>query len=338
MDLTMTEFVPRWRCMIEGEGGEAEAGAGGGGGDAGGAAAAIAGNAGAGAGGDGDGGEGAAAAVAKGNGADADWLAHFSAEGGDADNPSNRDWLKAKGFKSIDDVAASYREAERALRTGGKFSVPGEKATPEEIAAYRAAIGVPEKVEGYEVKVPEGQELDASFVDPMRTIALDAGVPGQAFSKLADGFIQWQADQLAGIRSAEDADAAATLTSWGDQKDAKLSDIQRAMAALGISNRDIAGMQRGLQIEHGSPGSGRILNLFAKLGAGLAEDVLIGGGRGRFGITAAEAKSEIERLSGDEEFRNKLVAGDPATVQRWNRLNEAVAAEADRQDRAAQAE
>jgi hypothetical protein len=37
----------------------------------------------------------------------------FSAEGGDAENPSNRDWLKSKGFKSLDDVAKSYREAEQ---------------------------------------------------------------------------------------------------------------------------------------------------------------------------------------------------------------------------------
>jgi hypothetical protein len=29
--------------------------------------------------------------------------------------PSNRDWLKAKGFKTLDDVAKSYREAEKAI-------------------------------------------------------------------------------------------------------------------------------------------------------------------------------------------------------------------------------
>lgn len=340
----MNERVPRWICTADG-GSEAGAGAGGAGGAGEGGAAAIlgagdgaAGEAAAGAGGDG-GDQGAAAAVAKPNGAgaDPDWLEQFSADGGDADNPSNRDWLKAKGFKSIDEIAHSYREAEKALRSGGKFSVPGDKAKPEEIAAFRTAIGVPEKPDGYEVAAPEGHEIDNTFLDPMRTIAHEAGVPGGAFAKLAEGFIQWQGDQLAEIKTAEDADAAATLTSWGDQKDAKLSDIQRAMAALEITNADIAGMQRGLQLVHGKPGSGRILNLFAKLGAGLAEDVLIGGGRGRFGITAAEAKSEIERLTGDEEFRKKLIAKDPAATQRWNRLNEAVAAETDRQVRAATA-
>jgi hypothetical protein len=60
-----------------------------------------------------------------------DWLEQFSAEGGDADNPSNRDWLKSKGFKSLDDVAKSYREAEKAIRKGGNH-VPGADAKPEE--------------------------------------------------------------------------------------------------------------------------------------------------------------------------------------------------------------
>src|SRR5687768_5799361 len=47
-----------------------------------------------GAGGAGTGGEGGGG---EGGGDDPDWLGHFSAEGGDAENPSNRDWIKAKG-------------------------------------------------------------------------------------------------------------------------------------------------------------------------------------------------------------------------------------------------
>jgi hypothetical protein len=89
-----------------------------------------------------------------------EWLEQFSAEGGTAENPSNRDWLKAKGFKTVDDLAKSYREAEHAIRNGGKFNVPGDDAKPEEVAAYHKAIGVPEKAEDYTITLPEGVKED----------------------------------------------------------------------------------------------------------------------------------------------------------------------------------
>jgi hypothetical protein len=97
---------------------------------------------------------------------------------------------------------------------------------------------------------------------------------------------------------------------------------------------DVAAMQRGFAMQYGEPGSKRTLELLQKLGAGLAEDTLLGGdGPRRFGITGAEAQAEIDKLIVDKEFGEKLMNKDPDAVARWDRLNAAVAAERDRKAR-----
>jgi hypothetical protein len=333
----MDDWTPRSLCLAEDGAG---AGAAGGGlGAPGGAAAAIAagGGDGAGAGGapNGEAGDGAGGAA---NGEEPEWLASFSADGGDASSPSNRDWLKVKGFKTPDDAIKSYRETEKALLNGGKFTVPGDKATPEEIAAYHRAIGVPETAEKYEFALPAGEAMDEGFVTPMRTIAHKAGIPAPAFKSLAEGFVAWQADQLEATRTAEDQSAAEVLKGWGDQKVVKMADVSRAMAVLDITPQDVAGIQQGFQLVHGKPGSARTLELLARLGAGMAEDMIIGGEKRRFGVTGAEAQAEIDRLIVDNDFGKKLAAKEPEAVARWNRLNAAVAADVDRRERAEAAE
>ena len=334
------EWTPRSLCLAD-DGGD---GAAGGGAAAAGGAAALAAaggegvdNGGAGAGADPAGSPHNSGAGAP-NGEEPEWLGMISADGGDADNPSNRDYLKAKGVKTADELVKSYREAEKALRNGGKFNVPGEKATPEELAAYHKAIGVPEAPDKYEFTVPEGGEVDTGFADPMKKIAHESGVPAPAFKKLAEGFVAWQADQMETIRTAEDQSAAEVLKAWGDQRNARMADVNRAMSILELTPQDVAGIQSGFQLVHGKPGSQRTLELLARLGAGMAEDMIIGGEKRRFGVTGAEAQAEIDKLIVDTEFGKKLSAKDPEAVARWNRLNAAVAADVDRRDRAAAAE
>lgn len=334
------DWSPASICSIEGEGG---GDGGGGGGEALGGAAALLGAGGGAGGGDGGGGGasggdgGAGDGGGDGGAADPDWLEKLSAEGGDADNPANRDYVKGKGFKTLDDLVKSYREAEKAVRASGKIVVPGDGAKPEEIAAFHKAIGVPDKAEDYAVDAPEGVELDGDLVTPLREVALKAGVPAKGFKALAEGLVAIQLDQLEAMKTAEDGSAATLLKEWGAEKDAKLAAVNNAMRALDLKPADVAAMQRGFSLQ-GEPGSAKVLKLLARLGDGMAEDALLGGGgQKRFGITGPEAQKEIDKLIVDKEFQGKIAAKDPAAVERWNRLNQAVAHHRDLEQRQAQA-
>ncbi|MEA3053554.1 MAG: hypothetical protein QOG72_2457 [Sphingomonadales bacterium] len=333
----MTAALAGGFCSIEAEGAEGAAGGGGAGNGAGGAADALAG-AGAGAASGSAGGAGGDAGGGAGGAEGDKFLELFSAEGGDADNPSARDYIKGLGVKDPSQLAKLLRDNQSAARNALK--VPGEGAKPEEVAAFHKAIGVPESPDKYEIALPEGvtpNQLDMDMVTPLRELAHKAGVPAAGFKALAEGVVQHQLDQMAAARLAENADYAAKEKEWGGQKDAKMADVQSAMRMLGLDSNDFAAIQRGFQVQYGKPGSARTLDLFQKLGAGMAEASFLDGGKGRFGITGAEAQKEIEALTADKEFGAKLMAKDPAAVARWDRLNAAVAADRERQQRAATA-
>jgi hypothetical protein len=84
-----------------------------------------------------------------------------------------REHPKLKEFKSPADVAKSYLEAQKLLgkRTIGRAPLK-ENATDEDKKAwdaeYRKVMGVPEKPEDYQIKVPEGRKIldqDKGFFD-----------------------------------------------------------------------------------------------------------------------------------------------------------------------------
>src|SRR3546814_19750509 len=76
----------------------------------------------------------------------------------------------AEKFTSPAEVVKSY--AALQSRLGRSVVKPGPDAAPEELAAYRRQLGVPESAAGYEVRLPE--ELPA----PPRE---DAAAPGRGW-------------------------------------------------------------------------------------------------------------------------------------------------------------
>ena len=280
-----------------------------GGGDAGGGAAADGAAAGADAGG-----EGGASAGGEGGGAvPPEWLSALSDKPGEGETVANRDYMAQKGFKDVDSLVKSYREAEKSLRDSGRVKVPGEGAKPEEVAAYRTAIGVPDKADGYEVQAPEGVQLDDAMIGALRESALKHGTPKGAFAGIVSDFVQIQIEQANAETKRQDELAASWIKEQGGKADEQLAHINTAARSLGLSKADMTGLRSGL-------GADRALGLLAKLGAGMAEDVLITGGSNRFGVSGAEAQAELDRLKTDTEFQAKNKPGTPERA-RWDRLN-----------------
>ncbi len=323
--------------MALGDDGAAGAGGGFGG------AADLLGDAGA-AGGDGDGqsGDGAGSGDGSGDnsgdqqgsgGADPDWYASLSADPGEGEKASLRDWVKALGVKDLDGLAKVARDNQAALRDTGRIKIPGDGASPAEIAAFRSAIGVPEDASGYQLPMIEDAAgnavpLDDGLLGKLVPRALEHGVPKAAFEGLVSDFVGLQLDAAAHEDAAQKDLARAWLGKQGENGNARMAAIDAAGKALGLSGTDMVAIRNTL-------GADRAMEMFAKLGEGMAEDVMITGGRGRFGISGREAQAEMDKLKGDKEFYTKMmVPGSPEKL-RWDRLQAAAGEWEEQQRRAA---
>lgn len=272
-----------------------------------------------GSGGEQGGGEGGVAGGEGGGGDVApDWYGKLSAAPGEGESASNRDWAQAAGIKDLDGLVKVARDNQRALRESGRVKVPGEGAKPEEISAYHKAIGVPDDAKGYEIKGPEGVELNQPLIDRLAGAAHAAGIPKGAFEKTVGEFIQAQMDEAAEETKRQDTLAQDKLKEWGAKKDEQLANVTAGMRALGLTGKDGAALRSAL-------GADRALDLMAKIGAGVAEDTLVTGGKGSFGVSGSEAKAQMDAMRADPEVAKKItVAGSPERV-RWDRLNKALA-------------
>lgn len=265
--------------------------------------------------------------------ADPDWYGSLSADAGEAETASHRDYIKGKGFKTVDDVVKAYRSAEKAIHDTGRVKIPGEGATPEELTAWRKATGVPDDAAGYTITAPKDAdgndiELDNDLLGGLTETAHKLGVPKPMLEGLVGDFIQSQLDQAAAHDSEQRAAGAAVLKEWGAGQAEKLAAVDRAASALGFTSQEMVAIRNAI-------GADKALKTFAKLGEGMSEDVLISGGRSKFGVSGAEAQAELTRLKADPEFTDKLMKGDVAAKARWDRLIGAVAAWEDAKAKAA---
>jgi len=304
-----------------------------------------------GAGGDagGGGGEGDAGNAAPGaapeiqGGADPDWFAQISVDAGEGENASNLDWLKSTGVKDINGLVKVARDNQVALRDSGRVKVPGEGAKPEEVAAFRKAIGVPEDVSGYalpEVKGADGEPvaLDDSLIAKLLPKALEHGVPAAAMNGLIADFVAMQVEDFAQFEH----DVAEAGAAWSKAQGALSAEKRAAMGTafqkLGIDAKEQLALRNAMAATHPegpAKGAAKFLDMMATLGEGLAEDRLLGGGRSESFASDADAQGKIDGMiakSGTDPVYAQAIRtpGTPENSQ-WQRLQAAAARHAAKQ-------
>lgn len=273
----------------------------------------------------GAGGEGAGEGGASGGetGASDDFVAQFSAEVGEGETASLQDWVKSAGAKDVNQLAKMARDSVKALRDSGRIKVPSEGSTPEDVAAFHRAIGVPEDAKGYavpEVKGADGNPipLNMPFVERVMGSAHKHGVPKAAMDAvLADEAAAQAADHDAQLKALTTA-ANDHVKGWGADKEAKLAAVNAAAKEAGLTRADMEHMRA-------MPGGpGKMLDMMARFGASFSEDSLIRGDRKQFGVNAAEAQKDLDAMKANPDLARKAkVPGTPEHV-RWQRNMEAV--------------
>jgi hypothetical protein len=101
------------------------------------------------------------------------------------------------GFEKLDDFTRSYFELAK------KSDIPGEKATPEEVAVFWKKLGYPDKPENYAVAKEQGAE---TFISAAHAARLTDGQAQTLWKAVSEG----QARQLAAAQQAQAKELAAT--------------------------------------------------------------------------------------------------------------------------------
>jgi hypothetical protein len=156
------------------------------------------------------------------------------------------DWLEAKFWTdkgpNVEALAKSYDVAQRALgRKAQAVLPPTEKSTPEEIAEYRKAIGVPDSPEGYNLKpeqLPEGITWDDNVAKQAAELAHKHHIPAAAMQE----FMKFDMQRAALMNQAAANMIEAQLETgreelkrvWGDKMPEKIELARRAAVTAGV--------------------------------------------------------------------------------------------------------
>lgn len=206
-------------------------------------------------------------------------------------------------FADVAGVAKGYLEMQTKMgetstevlaikqKMGKMIEVPDAKATPEQVAAFHRAIGVPETAEGYEMpQMPEGMPADPARIKAMTAAAKAAGVPAAAMKALALADAAYQQQMLAEA----DAEAEAQRNSlkardgWRGRYEAN---VEIAKRGFKIGGNDELGELLAAYNLQDHPA---VVAAFYEIGKLMGESHTPQGDKGG---SAAEADPAIPRLS-----------------------------------------
>jgi hypothetical protein len=156
------------------------------------------------------------------------------------------EWLPEKFWRNdkadVESLSKSYQGLEQLLgKKANAIVPPSEKSTPEEVAAYRKAIGVPESPEAYNLKpeqLPEGVTWDDNVAKKAAELAHKHNVPAAAMQE----FMKFDMERAALMNQAAaqmietqlETGRAELQKVWGDKMPEKIELARRAAVTAGV--------------------------------------------------------------------------------------------------------
>lgn len=146
---------------------------------------------------------------------------------------------RLKRFSSVDDALESFFNADKKIADGTYRKPLGDKATPEEIAEYRKANGVPEKPEQYLDKLPDGLVIgdeDKPFIEKFTKAFHDKNADPSVVHAAIQTYYKVLDDQE-GLRQEANAVAKTTVeeslrTEWGSDYKANTNLINAFIGSM----------------------------------------------------------------------------------------------------------
>ena len=167
-----------------------------------------------------------------------DWRAGLTGDFAPLAQDKTLERYKGKDWTEVGpQLAKALIEANKLM--GAKapaLTVPGDGSTPEEIATYRKATGVPDSPEGYSIAWPEfppGEDLDDASRGAWLTRMHQIGAPPHIVQAFATLYGQHLNTLHAGYRREAEAAGQELRRDWGPNYDANLGRANRAIQQYG---------------------------------------------------------------------------------------------------------
>lgn len=226
-----------------------------------------------------------------------DWRAGLTGEYAPLAQERSLEAFKGQDWAEVGPtLAKAFVETKKLV--GAKPSavtIPGEGATPEVIAAYRQAIGVPDTPEGYRIVRP------AAALDGMWDVAAETALLGKLHAvgtppPVVQAIMTWYGDFLTEqqtlFRREAEAASQALRRDWGPNYDANVGRANRAIQQYGGDALVDLFAQNGM---------GRhplVVATFAKIGTDLVEHGAMTG-EVVTAVTPEEAQERVKSLQAE---------------------------------------
>jgi len=145
-----------------------------------------------------------------------------------------------KNFKSVPDLVKALGNANALI--GKKLGVPNEKSSPEEVAAFRRSLGVPDTIDEYKFApdaLPEGMTWDDNNVKNYAEIAHKHNIPPSAMKALVTEHAKMEHFKMQGMQAQiekQHVDAVNTLKKeWGGEFDKNIGLAKQAAKIAGVN-------------------------------------------------------------------------------------------------------
>lgn len=143
-------------------------------------------------------------------------------------------------YKSVPDMAKALANANALI--GKKLGVPNEKSSPEEVAAFRRSLGVPDSIEEYKFApdaLPEGMTWDDANVKNYAEIAHKHNIPPSAMKALVTEHAKMEHFKMQGMQAQiekQHVEAVNTLKKeWGGEFEKNIGLAKQAAKIAGVN-------------------------------------------------------------------------------------------------------
>lgn len=202
-------------------------------------------------------------------------------------------------FSDVPALAAAYINAQKLIGTD-KIAIPGKHASDEDWGNVFKKLGLPEKVENYDLKFKEGATIDETFTNDFKSTAHKLGILPKQAQALADWFsdvnLTAETKYLDEVKVTQGKALEGLKTEWGKVYDANLS---RAHLVLkNFADKDL--------LQHlndtGMGNDPKLIKLLAGVGKKMYGEGQIVQGDSSFSapMSAAEAKKTVDNIMANQ--------------------------------------